>query len=370
MEENIIRMVHEKICHLGIEKTYQQIIKNYWFEHVKEKTDQFINNCLRFIMCSPPARINKRNLYNIPKKPIPFDTIHIDHFGPLPATVKSVRKHLLIVIDGFTKFVKLYPVKSTSTKEVMASLEKYYQNYSRPNRIVSDRATCFRSFEFHEHTLKNNIEHIEISVRSAQANGQVERVNRVLKTMLSKITDPISHNDWTKMVCQVEYALNNSTHSTTKKTPSQLLFGVDQKGEIIDYFTEHLEKKQLGNISTDDRNLTQIRQEASNAIAISQEKNLKYFAKKNTQPEVFSEGDFVVIRYIDTTIGTNKKFIQKYRGPYVIHKVLPNDRYVVRDIEDCQITQLPYDGVIEACNIKRWVTQINQNTCSMLEGST
>lgn len=51
MEENIIRMIHEKICHLRIEKTYQQIIKNYWFEHAKEKSDKFIKNCLRCIMC-------------------------------------------------------------------------------------------------------------------------------------------------------------------------------------------------------------------------------------------------------------------------------------------------------------------------------
>lgn len=53
--------------------------------------------------------------------------------------------------------------------------------------------------------------------------------------------------------------------------------------------------------------------------------------------------------------GTNKKFVPKFRGPYLIHKTLPNDRYVIRDIENCQITQIPYDGIIEASRIRKYV---------------
>lgn len=37
---------------------------------------------------------------------------------------------------------------------------------------------------------------------------------------------------------------------------------------------------------------------------------------------------------VDTTIGTNKKFVPIFKGPYRIYKVLPNDRYVIRDIEN------------------------------------
>lgn len=43
------------------------------------------------------------------------------------------------------------------------------------------------------------------------------------------------------------------------------------------------------------------------------------------------------------------------RGPYRIHRVLPNDGYVIRDIDGCQLTQLPYDGVIEASRIRKWI---------------
>lgn len=115
-EENVMRMIHENYGHIGIEKSLMQIQKHYCFPNMREKLNKFIRNCLKCIYYSPPARSNERNLHGIEKVPEPFHTIHIDHFGPLPA-LKSKRKHVLAVIDSFTKFVKLYAVNGTSTKE-------------------------------------------------------------------------------------------------------------------------------------------------------------------------------------------------------------------------------------------------------------
>lgn len=57
------------------------------------------------------------------------------------------------------------------------------------------------------------------------------------------------------------------------------------------------------------------------------------------------------IRFVDVTAGSNKKFVPKYRGPYAIKKGLPTDCYVVGDIDGCQVTQNPYEGIIEAKNM-------------------
>lgn len=110
MEKNAMRMVHEKMCYLMIDKTVDRLKQHYRFGNMREKMEKFIRHCIRCILCTPPYRINERNLYNIPKKPVPFDTIHIDHSGPLPS-VNSM--------------------KSTSTKEVKASLERCFDMYSR-----------------------------------------------------------------------------------------------------------------------------------------------------------------------------------------------------------------------------------------------
>ncbi|XP_050072580.1 ELKS/Rab6-interacting/CAST family member 1-like [Anopheles maculipalpis] len=47
----------------------------------------------------------------------------------------------------------------------------------------------------------------------------------------------------------------------------------------------------------------------------------------------------------------------RFKGPYVIHKCLPNDRYVIRDIDGAQQTQIPYDGVLESDKLRKWMSQ-------------
>lgn len=351
MESNLIRHIHEKIGHLGVTKCYEQLKMHYWFPNMMNKVEKFIQNCIRCIMYSAPARTNQRNLYNIPKEPIPFHTLHLDHFGPLPS-LQSKRKHILVVVDAFTKFVKLYPVVSTSTKEVCASLNKYFEYYSRPSRIITDRGSAFTSLEFSNYLLERNITHVKVAVASPQANGQVERVNRTLTGILSKLSESLQHSDWVKQLAQVEFALNNTVSRSIQTTPSKLLFGIDQKGIIVDRLTEFLEDKNVNQVQ---RNLDVIREHAYSSIKKSQDANLRQFDEHHIPAKTYEVGEYVVIKNTDTTIGKNKKLIPKFKGPYVVHKVLPNDRYVIRDIEDCPITQLPYDGVIEACNIRKWV---------------
>lgn len=156
MENNIIRIIHEKIGHLGVNKTVEKLRQNYWFPKLRKKVDKFIRNCVKCIIYSPAGRSNDHSLYSIPKVPVPFHTIHIDHFGPLPS-IQSVRKYVLVVVDGFTKHVKIYAVKSVSSKEVCMSLQNYFDNFSRPVRIVTDRGTCFTSKETFFYKVTSNI---------------------------------------------------------------------------------------------------------------------------------------------------------------------------------------------------------------------
>ena len=366
MEENIIRLNHERIGHQSLDKTYAAIRENYWFPQTRKKTESHIANCVRCIAYATPARVTDRNLYNIPKKPVPFDTIHIDHFGPLPS-LASKRKYILVVIDAFTKYVKLYPTNSTSTKEVNAALDKYFQYYSRPVRVISDRGSCFKSQNFIDFLQERNITHVKTAVASPQTNGQVERVNRVIKPMLAKLSEPIAHSDWSQKLLEVEYALNNSVHSTTKHTPSELLFGVQQKGPVVDDLTEYLGEKRVN-----ERDLVKNRTSATEAIKQSQEYAAGRALQRKRKPKEYKKGDYVMILNVDTVIGTNKKFVPRYKGPYIVFKELGHDRYVIRDIENCQLTQLPYDGVVEANRMRKWLSQPERDevNCSADESST
>lgn len=59
----------------------------------------------------------------INKEDRPLGTFHVDHVGPMEITNKWY-KHILVIVDAFSKFVWLYPVRSTNTEAVIDRLER------------------------------------------------------------------------------------------------------------------------------------------------------------------------------------------------------------------------------------------------------
>lgn len=346
LEDNVIRSCHDQMGHFGVDKVQNLIKKVYWFPKMKEKIKSFIQKCLICIQFSPNSGKVEGDLHNIPKGKLPFETIHIDHLGPLE-TSKQKHKHILVVVDGFTKFIRLFPVRTTNSKEAIACLTSYFQLFSRPIRIISDRGTCFTSKEFSEFVEKNNIKHVKVATASPQSNGQVERMNRIITPLLAKLAD---NSDWNKKLVQVEFCMNNSICRSTGTSPSILLFGVDQRGECCDKVKEFLTSR-----ATEFRDLEDIRKAASAKIEAEQCKNKIYFDSRHKQPHQYKKDDLVMVSNYDTTPGFNKKLLPKYRGPYRIDEVFPNDRYRVVDVENWQVTQRPYSGIHAPAQIRPWV---------------
>lgn len=117
----------------------------------------------------------------------------MDHLGPLDSTNKNYN-HILAVIDSFTKFIWLYPTKSTASKEVIAKLQLQSQVFGNPSCIITDKGTAFSSAEFQEYCKDEGIKHSMITTGLPRSNGQIERINRIIIPVLTKL----SMNDPTK----------------------------------------------------------------------------------------------------------------------------------------------------------------------------
>ncbi|GJQ68691.1 hypothetical protein Trydic_g8481 [Trypoxylus dichotomus] len=103
--------------------------------------------------------ISQEGLLNpVLKEGIPLHRYHRDHLGPLKSTNKNY-KYILAVIDSFSKFVWLYPVKSTTSKEVIVKLQIQQKNFGNPVLIISDRGTAFISDEFNQYCREENTLH-------------------------------------------------------------------------------------------------------------------------------------------------------------------------------------------------------------------
>lgn len=345
LKDNVIRSCHDDIGHVGKGKVIENIMRVYWFPGMHNKVKQYVANCLKCIEFSPDNGKAEGYLHPIPKESLPFQTIHVDHLGPLEKTGRGL-KHIFLIVDGFTKFIRLYTCKSTTTDEALKHLNDYFRVYSKPKTVISDRGSCFTSHKFVTVMKELSIQHVLVAVATPRANGQAERVNRFIVPMIAKTMS--NDNKWSETLQTVEYAVNNTVCRSMNMTPSKLLFGVNQNN-CSDKIREMLES-----LSTGEKDLIALRRQASDVIRTAQNKNSEEYNKKRKELNRYDAGEYVMIRNIENTSGINKKFIPKYKGPYIIKTVLDHDRYVVTDIDGFQMSRVPYVGTVSVDQMRRF----------------
>lgn len=150
----------------------------------------------------------------------------------------------------------------------------------------------------------------------------------------------------------MEYAINNTINRSTGKSPSQLVFGLDQRGKCEDNL-----KILVGNtINSPTRDLQDIRKQAAERISQSQQQQKADYDRKRKAPKTYEKGDMVMVKNFDNTPGVSRKTIPRFRGPYEIDKVLRNNRYVITDPPGFQNTQKLYTGTWDVNNLRPWLT--------------
>lgn len=143
-------------------KTEALIQRDYSIADLRNKISKVINNCVTCILANRKQDKKEGFLHSIDKGDTPLSMWHIDFLGPLTPTPKGYR-HILAVIDGFTKFCWLFPTKSVTAKEVIDKLEVMETTFGNPEKLVSDRGTAFTSKDFVNYCAGREIRHILIT---------------------------------------------------------------------------------------------------------------------------------------------------------------------------------------------------------------
>lgn len=345
MVESIIHKFHNNMGHFGVDKTVDVIRKSFYFPKMRQLILDHIKKCIICILYNPIRTKHDGKMF-IPESPTrPFEVVHTDHLGPLEVT-KAKNVHILAVICSLTKFVKLYATKTTKSSEVIKHLTAYLSYYPKPRMLVSDRGTAFTSKEFKKFVATKQIKHTAIATACPQANGQMERYNRTLVPLLAKLVEE-RNTEWDKVLGEAEFLLNNLLNRSIQDVPSRVLFGhsvgIDLRQELLDYL--HLDETE------DVENIDAIRRKASENSRKLQEYNKEKFDERCHAQTTYNENDLVMLKTTKVP-GENSKLKPKFKGPYVVRKVLDRNRYVVGDLEGYQVSGRAFEGIFDPCSMR------------------
>ena len=117
---------YNEMCgHMGATKTYANAKRfDYWpgmFDWICASTADCLtcqNNKLK------PKHRHEVPLEEWQNETIPFRTIHIDQKGPIHPTSASI-VHCHLIVDAFSRFLMVYPVRNTTTLATITAFEKW-----------------------------------------------------------------------------------------------------------------------------------------------------------------------------------------------------------------------------------------------------
>lgn len=130
-------------------------------------------------------------------------------------------RYILVVINAFSKFVWMVPVKRKTGELVTAAIESILKKLKwSPKNLQTDLGKEFYNRPFQQLMTKYRINHY--SVYSTKKASIVERVNRTLKAIMWKRFSFQGSYKWLDWLPEVAREYNNRVHTTIGMKPADV----------------------------------------------------------------------------------------------------------------------------------------------------
>ena len=133
----------------------------------------------------------------------------------------------MVAVDYFTKWAEAIPTFKANGETVALFLfNQVICQFGIPLSIVTDHGSHFQNHMMTKLTSMLGFRQDQYSSYYPQANGQVEAINGVLKTMIRRLVG--NHKTtWHQKLYSTLWAYRTSVKTATGFTPSQLSFGLE-----------------------------------------------------------------------------------------------------------------------------------------------
>ena len=208
--------------HLGTHRVIEKVRQRFYSPGFKDGVKQFTQCC---DICQEKTGPPKTHRYSLDdwKISYPFHQIVLDFIGPPPFS--NGNRFILVIGDHFIKYYEAIPLPDQQASTTAnALLEHWSCRFGCPNSVHTDQGHNFESALFQQ--LMNLLEINKTRTTSfhPQSNSVIERMNRTLLNMLTKIIDK-QQAIWSYFLPFVLMAYRPSVHESTGFTPNRLVLG-------------------------------------------------------------------------------------------------------------------------------------------------
>jgi hypothetical protein len=259
----------------------------------------------------------------------------------------------MIVIDAFTKFVHIYPLRNKSQATILENLKLFLQVTSLKTKyIITDNYTVFRSGQWLKDLAVLNIQVPRSTPYASSARGEVECCVRLVKYIIEKLLLNCKTMEFSSTLIWAASLLNNTWHPAIRTCPCEIYFGknhldagpMGSQAREEKYTSRLMDAPLVAQMNDLRDDLAIQAAEVRKHLEATKIKNHEKINKKRVVDPGFEPGDIVfVINHTLAPVGVNTKFRPKlFKSPYVVIKVAYNVM-VVRRCADNYVTQIRTD---------------------------
>ena len=304
--------------HHGVERTLSRLLYsgNDYGESTREYVRWFIKHCpccQKMSYLKVPIITNKfvTSRYNV------MERVAIDTIGPLPED-ENGNKHIIVLIDSFTRYTVLYPAKDTTAPSAAKALLHFVGRFGCPAEILTDNGTQYANSVIKHLSKLLGTSHVLTMAYSKEENGLVERANKeVGRHLRSIIFETNSNTDWSDRLPIIERILNTEIHSSTGVAPYKLIYGnsIDLDRSIFTNTSTSTTRtpENLGEWAS--RMLSAQKELIDKARSILKKKDEEHLRRDTVSRTEFAVDSYVLVQYENTDHRPPSKLHTHWRGP-------------------------------------------------------
>ncbi|RXN20783.1 Retrovirus-related Pol poly from transposon [Labeo rohita] len=284
----VFKELHQDMGHLGVERMLDLIREQFYWPQMSKDVEHFVTRVCECLKKKKPSRQTRAPLIPIqttyPFRLVSIDFLHLDK-------CKHGYEYILVVMDHFTRFAQVYTTRNKAAKMVGNKIfNDFALKFGFPSRLHHDMGKEFENRLMASLKKLSGIQVSHTTPYHPQGNGQVERFNRTLLSMLRTLEDK-EKEDWKESLAKVVHAYNCTKNEATGYVPYYLIFG----------HSPHLPIDLLFNLGKDESHETYDDYGAARG---------KVFYDRKVQGRDFHPGDRVLLRNLTPRGGPVK--IQTY----------------------------------------------------------
>ena len=334
LRDDILRSYHDSLAgggHQGHERTFAAIRLKYYWPKMYDEIGKYVQTCLLCQQVKRPVHAKPPPLQPLPVADL-FSRWHIDILSGLPTT-KDKYKHILVVVDSYSKWMEAHPLRSQEATEVAAVLyREVITRYGAPRTLISDRGQTFMSKLTAAMCELFQITRHYVSAYHPATNSVVERANSIILQGFRMYCKD-QQDDWPEILPSVMMA-HRMTPCTqaSQVSPFFLLFGREMHIPIDTALLpkDNLSQNHKVHLNNVLKQLETTRKIATENIKSAQVRYKHQFDKRSQVPK-FQPAERVWLYCTKVAVGKAPKLHRKWVGPYYITQLGPHHTFKVRN---------------------------------------